>query len=286
MRAALLEDRTVIEVAGDDRSAFLQNLITNDVEALSEGAGRFAALLTPQGKILFDFFAVKTPAAIYLDCAASFANDLVKRLNFYKLRAKVSVSGAADRFRVAAFWDGDLVPGGQPFQVYRDPRLQGLGYRALIGSGEVLSMNASLDDYHAMRIGLAIPEAGKDFGTAETFPHEACFDLLHGVDFQKGCYVGQEVVSRMQHRATARTRVLAVSLKEPLPAGGCDLMADGFAVGRLASVSGHRGIALARLDRVGDALSNGQTILADGVAVSLEVPSWANYRIDRAARAS
>ncbi len=131
----------------------------------------------------------------------------------------------------------------------------------------------------AMRIAAAVPEGGTDYAYGDTFPHEACFDLLNGVSFKKGCFVGQEVVSRMQHRGTARTRVLAVSAAEPLPAGGADIVAEGFAVGRLGSVAGSRGIALARLDRVGEALAKGQPLSAGGVAVTLAVPAWASYSL-------
>ncbi len=131
-----------------------------------------------------------------------------------------------------------------------------------------MNFNADSTAYEAMRIAAAVPEGGKDYAYGDTFPHEACFDLLNGVSFTKGCYVGQEVVSRMQHRGTARTRVLAVSAAEPLPVGGADILADGFAVGRLGSVAGGRGIALARLDRVGEAQAKGQPLSAGGVAVT------------------
>ncbi len=128
-----------------------------------------------------------------------------------------------------------------------------------------------------MRIAATVPEGGKDYKFGDTFPHEACFDQLHGVSFKKGCFVGQEVVSRMQHRGTARTRVLAVLAETPLPAGGADILADGFAVGRLGSVLGTHGIALARLDRIAEALAAGQALTAGGVPIALSVPSWATY---------
>jgi hypothetical protein len=134
-----------------------------------------------------------------------------------------------------------------------------------------------------MRIALAIPEGGKDYAYGDAFPHDACFDLLNGVSFKKGCFVGQEVVSRMEHRGTARTRVLAVSAGQPLPQGGADIMADGFAVGRLGSAAGSRGVALARLDRVRDALAKGQALTVGGVAIEAAAPGWASYSLDPAA---
>ena len=131
-----------------------------------------------------------------------------------------------------------------------------------------------------MRVALAVPEGGKDYAYGDAFPHEACFDLLHGVSFKKGCFVGQEVVSRMQHRGTARTRVLGVSAKQPLPHGGADILVDGFSVGRLNSVAGARGIALARVDRVKDAMAKGQIFTAGGVLIELAAPGWASYSLD------
>ncbi len=282
VQAALLSDRSVLEIAGEDRSSFLQGLVTNDVEGFGRGQACFAGLLSPQGKILFDFFAVNAGETILLDCPAAVAADLLKRLGFYKLRAKISLVPA--QWTVAAAW-GD---GAGEFLTscaavaFADPRLPALGYRGFIEAAKTPRLPASLSDYEAMRIAAAVPKGGKDYAYGDAFPHEACFDLLGGVNFKKGCYVGQEVVSRMQHRGTARTRVLAVWAQAPLPAGGADILADGFAVGRLGSVSANRGIALARLDRVKDALAKGQPLIAGGIAVTLSVPAWASYSLDSA----
>ncbi len=282
VQAALLSDRSVLEIAGADRASFLQGLVTNDVEGLGSGQACFAGLLSPQGKILFDFFAVDAGETILLDCPAAQAADLLKRLGFYKLRAKVSLSAA--QWTVAAAWGdgaGEFLKSCAAV-AFADPRLPALGFRGLIEAGNTPSLSASLSDYEAMRIAAAVPEGGKDYAYGDAFPHEACFDRLRGVDFRKGCYVGQEVVSRMQHRGTARTRVLAVSGEVPLPAGGADILAEGFAVGRLGSVAANRGIALARLDRVKAALANGQPLNAGGIEVTLSVPAWASYSLDSA----
>ena len=280
IEAAFLPDRSVIEAAGEERVSFLQGLVTNDVDGLEKGAACFAGLLSPQGKILFDFFVINTGEAFLLDCPATAAGDLLKRLTFYKLRAKVSLSDVAAQWRVAAAWGegaADALKANAAFS-YRDPRWSGLGYRGLASVSANFAL--SFSDYEAMRVAAAIPEGGKDYAYGDAFPHEACFDLLNGVDFKKGCYVGQEVVSRMQHRGTARTRILAMSAQEPLPQGGADILAEGFAVGRLGSVAGSRGIALARLDRVKGALSKGQALLAGSIPVVLSVPSWANYSLE------
>jgi folate-binding protein YgfZ len=274
----------LLEVAGEERASFLQGLVTNDVEGLGSGEACFAGLLSPQGKILFDFFAAGTCGTILLDCPAALAADLLKRLSFYKLRAKVTLADITGRGRVAAAWGegAEALLKACASIVFRDPRLPALGFRGIVDEGRAASFPASAGDYEAMRIAAAVPEGGKDYAYGDAFPHEACFDQLNGVNFKKGCYVGQEVVSRMQHRGTARTRVLAVSADAPLPAGGADILAEGFAVGRLGSVAGARGIALARLDRVSEALAGGQPLTAGGVAVTLSVPAWASYSLEAA----
>jgi tRNA-modifying protein YgfZ len=281
IKAALLTDRSVIEATGEDRVSFLQGLITNDVEDLEQGAACFAGLLSPQGKILFDFFVINAGESFLLDCPAAAAADLLKRLTFYRLRAKVSLADVSAQWRVAAAWGedaADLLKPNAAFS-YRDPRLADLGHRGLAGAALSSDFTLSASDYDAMRIAATVPEGGKDYAYGAAFPHEACFDLLNGVNFKKGCYVGQEVVSRMQHRGTARTRILAVSAQEPLPEGGADILAEGFTVGRLGSVSGSGGIALARLDRVKEALAKGQALIAGGVPAGLSAPSWASYSL-------
>ncbi|MGA9546791.1 MAG: folate-binding protein [Rhodomicrobium sp.] len=280
--AALLPDRSVLEVVGEDRLSFLQGLVTNDVEGLAEREGRFTGLLSPQGKILFDFFVVSAGDAFLIDCSSELAANITKRLALYRLRAKVTIADVSDRWWVgaargegAAEWAEANAP-----VIYPDPRLPALGFRLLVLGSHQPEFSASFADYEAMRIAFAVPEGGKDYAYGDAFPHEACLDLLHGVSFKKGCFVGQEVVSRMQHRGTARTRVLAVSSEQSLPHGGADIFAGGFAVGRLGSVAGRQGIALARVDRVKEALKKGQTFTAGSVAVEFAAPAWASYSLD------
>ncbi len=280
--AAILTDRSLLEVAGEERASFLQGLVTNDVEGLAAGEACFAGLLSPQGKILFDFFAINAGEAILLDCPAAAAADLLKRLTFYKLRAKITLADVSAKWRIAAAW-GEAAKAllkSSAGTAFQDPRLAALGFRGVVEEGKTASFLASSGDYEGVRIAAAVPEGGKDYAYGDAFPHEACFDLLHGVNFKKGCYVGQEVVSRMQHRGAARTRVLAVSGQVPLPGGGADILAEGFAVGRLGSVAGSRGIALARVDRVSEALAKGQPLTAGGIALTVSVPSWASYSLD------
>ena len=166
---------------------------------------------------------------------------------------------------------------------FTDPRLDELGWR-LIAETDISPpghcQDAGEENYHAHRIRLGVPEGGVDYAYGDTFPHEACYDLLAGVDFKKGCFVGQEVVSRMQHRGTARKRILRVTSTENLPTGGADIKADGKPIGSLGSTSNGDGIALIRLDRAARALANNHQITADNVPLSLEVPGWANYKIE------
>ena len=280
--AALLPDRSVLEVVGEDRLSFLQGLVTNDVEGLAEREGRFTGLLSPQGKILFDFFVVSAGDAFLIDCSSELAANLTKRLALYRLRAKVTIADVSDRWRVGAAW-GEGAPewaeANAPI-IYPDPRLPALGFRLLVLGSHQPEFSASFADYEAMRIAFAVPEGGKDYAYGDAFAHEACLDLLHGVSFKKGCFVGQEVVSRMQHRGTARTRVLAASAEQSLPHGGADILAGGLAVGKLGSVAGRQGIALARVDRVKEALKKGQTFTAGSVAVEFAAPAWASYSLD------
>jgi hypothetical protein len=277
-QTALLETRATLAISGADAEAFLQGLITNDVEHAKPGEAIFAALLTPQGKILFDFLLLNAGERYLVDCRAEIAADLARRLGFYKLRANVAVQDVSSAWRVAAAWGDDTETLLNTPHGFRDPRLGALGSRAFVEVDRGLNADALQADYDAYRIALGVPEGGADYTYGGTFPHEACFDLLHGVDFRKGCFIGQEVVSRMQHRGTARTRVVCVVGEGPLEAGA-DITADGFAIGKLGSVAGAKGIALARIDRVANAIATGETLFAAGVRVDIAVPEWATYSL-------
>src|SRR5271167_3143446 len=215
-KAAWLEDRGVVSVAGADSAGFLQGLLTNDVERLAPGEAGYAALLTPQGKILFDMIVVRTPdadgAAYLLDCGAAQAADLAKRLGFYKLRAKVAIADESATHAVAAFWGGEpgAIEGGV---LYADPRDPRLAWRAILPRPITAAVGSEhAGEYEGLRIGVVAPKGGVDFAYGDAFPHDANLDLLRGVDFDKGCYVGQEVVSRMKHRGTGRKRIVRVKL--------------------------------------------------------------------------
>ncbi|HME84289.1 MAG TPA: folate-binding protein [Roseiarcus sp.] len=272
-KSAWLEDRGVIRVSGEEASKFLQGLLTNDVERLEAGEARYAALLSPQGKILFDMLVVRIPAengaAYLIDCAAAQAADLARRLSFYKLRAKVAVVDESADHGVIAGWgeEPQNVAGGV---VYRDPRAP-LGWRAILPRDQAVAVGAGhVHEYERLRIALAVPKGGVDFAYGDAFPHDANLDSLSGVDFDKGCYVGQEVVSRMKHRGMARKRVARVKVTADAPPPGTPVLDGQLTIGTLGSSSGREALAMLRFDRVEDAKAAGRGLSAGGVGVAVE----------------
>jgi folate-binding protein YgfZ len=262
---AILSDRGVLRVSGADATNFLQGLLTNDVENLAVGAARYAALLTPQGKVLFDFLVVREETAFLLDCPADLTAALAKRLGFYRLRAKVTIDDASAELAVAASLDGMVAP-GQGWLSFADPRDARLGFR-IIAPRAALADKAAAVDYEARRIALGIPKGGIDFAYGDIFPHDANMDLLHGLDFEKGCYVGQEVVSRMRHRAALRKRVVRVRVIGQAPAPGTPVLDGELNVGTIGSAAGGIALAQMRLDRIEDARAAGRGLSAGGVTV-------------------
>ena len=287
MKAAFLPDRGVVKVSGADARDFLNGLVTSDVTLVRPTLGRFGALLTPQGKITIDFLITEAPAGhgggFLLDAPRALAKGLADKLGFYKLRAKVAVENLSDSadpsnsLGVMAVWDGE--PTVKPDLTFADPRDPALGWRILVP--EVLAakvaglIGADLVDstaYDAHRIASGVPRGGLDFIYGDAFPHETNMDRLHGVDFDKGCYVGQEVVSRMQHRGTARTRTVRVVLDGPAPAPGEAILAGGKSLGTMGSSADGAGLALIRIDRAADALDAGLPLTSGGLGIRLAEP--------------
>jgi folate-binding protein YgfZ len=281
MKAAFLPDRGVVKVSGEGARDFLNGLVTTDVGLLQPGLGRFGALLTPQGKIVVDFLITEAPSGhgggFLIDCPRALAQTLADKLGFYKLRAKVAVENLSDSLGVLAVWDGD--PGIKPDLTFADPRNEKLGWRILIPA-ELAPKAATLIGadlvecavYEAHRIACGAPRGGVDFMYGDAFPHETNMDRLHGVDFDKGCYVGQEVVSRMQHRGTARTRTVRLILEDAPPEAGVAVVAGDKPVGTMGSSAGGMGLGLLRIDRAADALDAGVPLTAGGIAVRLAEP--------------
>ena len=272
-KAAMLEDRGVLSVSGEDATSFLQGLLTNDVERLAPSEARYAALLTPQGKILFDMIVVRTAGgeepSYLIDCTAAQAADLAKRLGFYKLRAKVAIADESADRAVAAFWGDEPASRPKAFSTPTRAIRAWAGARSCRARSPPRSGSEHVNEYEGLRIAVGAPKGGLDFAYADAFPHDANFDLLHGVDFDKGCYVGQEVVSRMKHRGTARKRVARVKLAGPAPAPGTPVMDGELAVGALGSSSGREALALLRLDRAEEARAAGRPLSAGGVTLAL-----------------
>lgn len=281
MKAAFLAERGVVEIGGEDARKFLNGLITTDVTRLIPGAARFGALLTPQGKIIVDFLVADASSGagerLLIDCPRALAQPLADKLKLYKLRAKVAVDNLSDRLGVIAVWDGDMAV--KPELTFADPRQDALGWRIIAPQADVQTVAAQIgadlvDEaaYEMQRIACGVPRGGADFAYSDAFPHETNMDRLHGVDFDKGCYVGQEVVSRMQHRGTARTRITQVTLDGTSPAPGTPITAGDKPVGTMGSASAHQGLALIRIDRVADAIAAGLVLMADGVVLHITDP--------------
>jgi len=286
MQAALLPDRGVVKVVGDDARRFLNGLVTNDVDKVVPGKPCFAALLTPQGKIIVDFIIAEAPAGdgggFFLDCPRALAATLVERLTFYKLRAKVICEDLSNGLGVMAFWGG--AADSEYGLSYPDPRLSALGSRVILpanlGAEAAADLGATFvpaEAYEAHRIALGVPRGGLDFVYGDTFSHEADMDQLNGVDFDKGCYVGQEVVSRVEHRASARSRVVPVAYDEFAPISGLPIMAGDKQIGTLGSTAKGHGLALMRLDRIEDALTAGKQLQAGGITIRAVKPAWAKF---------
>ncbi|WNJ91943.1 folate-binding protein [Bosea sp. 685] len=284
MSATRLIDRGVIRVNGEDDRDFLQNLVTNDLDLVTPdraGSG-YGALLTPQGKIICDFFIValsdEDGGGFLLDVPLLQTTDLMKRLKLYKLRAKVTLDDLSEASAVIASADGSPLPEDSGL-VYADPRLPALGQRAITDRAGVEEIAADdTETYHARRIALGVPDGGRDFVYGDAFPHEVLLDQLGGVSFKKGCYIGQEVVSRMQHRGTARTRIVPVVFTEGIACEtGVEATAGAKTLGRIGSGAKGRGLAMLRLDRVADALSEGLTLNGGGLAFVLAKPGFIRF---------
>ena len=267
-----LESRSLVEVAGPEASDFLDRMITQNTETADGRTAAFGALLTPQGKIISDFLVVRQEnGGFLLDAPATGAPDLSKRLTMFKLRADVTI-GASPLVVYAGL--GTPPPTTGP--IARDPRHPDLGWRLYASEGSVVT-NADEATWQAHRVSLGIPEAGADLPLLDAFPHDLAMDTLHGVDFDKGCYVGQEIVSRMRYRGTARRRPVVLLAETDLPPAGTEILIGGRVAGHIGSACGTHGIAILRLDRVRDAVTSGETITVDGQPVSVALPIWADY---------
>lgn len=277
-----LSDRTLLRVTGPEAEHFLQNLITTDLGSLSQGEAKPGALLSPQGKILFDFLISRDGSeALVIDCRAEIAADLLKRLTIYKLRAKVDIL-LQEQELVSLSWQhesglsqDDSTASASDSTWLVDTRFRDVKvFRRRGGGGPA---TASLEDWHRLRVQHAVAESEFDFQLGDAFPHDVLLDQNGGVGLRKGCYVGQEVVSRMQHRGTARRRLLIVRGEGPVPEPGTDVVAAGRPIGTIGTAVDNEGLAIMRIDRVKAAMDAGQPIEAGGIPLSISIPSWAQF---------
>jgi folate-binding protein YgfZ len=258
-----LTDRALIEVSGPDWRGFLQGLVTQDVETLAAGEARFGALLTPQGRVLFDLFLIGREDGCLIDCAAERREALIQRLGLYRLRAKVMI--APGEQTVSALWNATSAPESW----LADPRLPALGWRGYGESAPEGALIADLAAYDAHRLAAGVP-GPVDWGEDRAYPIEANFDLLHGVDFKKGCFIGQETTSRMKRRGAIKTRMALIAFDGAAPAAGSELLAGELRAGEVLSAGERVAMAFVRLDR----LDAGALRLADGRAWRVERALW------------
>jgi tRNA-modifying protein YgfZ len=254
----LRPDRAVISISGDGALSFLHNLLTCDVANLGQGQAAYGALLSPQGKILHDVFVFNAGDQILLDCALEQRDALLQKLMMYKLRAKLTITARDDLVVMA----GD--------EGFIDPRNAAMGHRFFAAKGAF----AAGDGYDVARILVGLADSVQDIGTNNLFPHEANLDQFGGVNFTKGCYVGQEVVSRMQHRGTARSRILPV-IGQGLNKGDAITSAD-KTIGEILSTTASNALALIRLDRLAEATA---PLLSNAVTVKVQKPDWVKYDV-------
>ena len=284
-----LEDRGIVAITGADAVKLLDGVVTNDMERLTGDGALHAGLLTPQGKILFEFFMVRHGDGVLIDILGQSVAEFVKRMTLYRLRAKVEIVDRSAELCAAALWNADGagsapldLPGG--VIAYRDPRSPHLGYRLILPKQrleEIPGRRLPTTAYVARRVAAGVAEAPADFALGDTFPHEANFDLSGSVDFKKGCFVGQEVVSRMQHKTVVRKRVVPVSAPPGALATGGELRLGEVAVGQIGSRNGEgsQALALVKLDRIADAADKGQSLTtADGTPVAVDADTLSRYR--------
>jgi folate-binding protein YgfZ len=288
----VLDDRGVLAVSGADRRAFLQGLVSNDVEKVGPDRACYAAFLTAQGKYLHDFMmaemAAGAEAAIVLDAEAGRLADLKRRLSIYRLRAKVSLAERSDLAVAAVFGDNSLAAFDLPEEpgqarafaagvAFVDPRLAALGARCILPRETARAALAAaglaetgFEAWDRHRLDNGIPDGSRDLELEKSILLEAGFDELNGVDWRKGCYIGQELTARTKYRGLIKRRLVPVTIDGPVPAPGTVVTADGREVGKMRSSRGRHALALLRLD----ALRSGKPLAAGGTAIAPRIPCW------------
>ena len=295
-RYVVLEERGVLAIAGGDACTFLQGLISNDIEKVNEKTAIYAALLTPQGKYLFDFMIVQQGERLLLETEAARLPALSQRLTMYKLRASVEIEDVSAGMAVVALpgaeglaaFDLPKQPGTARVEgdgvVFADPRLSALGARALLSRSTMEGLleakglvAADISGYERLRLELGVPDGSEDLAVDRATLLESGFEELNGVDFKKGCFVGQELTARMKYRALVKKRLMPVVFEGPPPASGAVIKAGDREIGEVRSARDGRGLALLRLDRLADVTKRGEALQADGTTVTPKKPDWVNF---------
>jgi tRNA-modifying protein YgfZ len=258
-------DRALIEISGADARTFLQDLLTQDLDRLDAKGMEYAALLSPQGKVIADMLLWAAGKDVLIDVDSKYAAQVEKRLQMYKLRRAVTI-----------YWTEEIGPvvwSPEPFEgARRDPRLEGLGWR---GFANVRTNPLDgAETFEAHRIALGVPDLARDAQPEEVFAGEALLEELNGVAFDKGCFVGQENVSRMKRRATTRKKFCPVVFESEPIAYGAPVLAGAAEIGSVRSGVAGRAIALLRLDRALEAVAAGQDLTAAGRQIRLDPPPW------------
>lgn len=293
---AILSERGLIAVEGDDSRTFLQGLISNDAHKATAQRALYSAFLTPQGKFLHDFFLAQIGDALFLDCEGPRAADLMRRLGIYKLRSKVKLADRTGDFAVAAIFGADAIatfglpsePGAaKPLGngvAFVDPRLVGGGVRAILPKADARTVlegfglsEASAEAYDRHRILLGLADGSRDMEVEKAILLENGFDELQGVDWKKGCFMGQELTARTKYRALIRKRLVPVSIEGPAPAPGTPLMLDGKEAGEMRSARDGVGLALVRIEAWPEGEKTGRPLIADAATVTPRKPDWAAF---------
>ena len=268
-----LEDRALVRLEGADVDGLLQRLITTDMDDVAVGQAAYGALLTPQGKILFDFLIQREKGGILFDLPRIMRDDFIRKMTLYRMRADATISALE---QPVALSFAPLAGG------VGDPRGEGLGYRlyGLATEQTRAAEDADLDALQRALIAAGVPQGGLDFAYGDAFPHDINLDDLGALDFEKGCYVGQEVVSRMKHRGTTRKRLVRLESAADMPPTGTPVLAGDKSVGQIGARCGREGLAILRLDRVADARAEGQNPRVDGQSVDIHLfLAYANFSV-------
>lgn len=277
MHSLAINDRSIVEITGPDAAHFLERLITTDVEKLNVNELLPGALLSPQGKVLFDFLIGKLANGFFIDITDQLADTFAKRLKLYKLRSDVEISESIKQVTTIS-WGNDSVPSqiDSAFIDKRFPDNEKVIRRYDKNSSPTAIFEGALKQWNLLRIQYAIPESGKDFALNNVFPHDINFDQLGAISYKKGCYVGQEIVSRMHHRGTARRRTLIAEAEQNLPSSGT-IEADGKTIGELGTVIDRQALALARIDRAKAAMDNGIALTVNDIPLTLRIAPNMQY---------